>query len=158
MESIDTSKTYTFTNKFTGADRVLAVSTKNGSSFLAMAAPNDAAFNGKWFLTRIDMGPSMYYYRIHAASLGVSKSIDVINDSGSDTSSRLHMAKTGDYSGQRWRFDQWSETDDSHRLSNLFTGPDMHLDVFSDSTHVAHLFGGDFSVTISPTDIYVSVS
>lgn len=55
------------------------------------------------------------------------------------------MASTGQYSGQYWRLDPWPTSDNGgYRLSNNFTGPDMHLDVYS-GTLQPHLASGDFS-------------
>ncbi len=149
--AIDTSKTYILTNRFNGPGLVLAVSNQpgNGSSplpTLAMVNATDGDPNGQWFLTRVNGDQPGIFYRVHAAALGISQAVDVVNDGGAVTSSRLEMAPANSNSGQAWRFDQWSDDkSDGFRLSNKFTGPDMHLDVTADSAMDAILSGGDFN-------------
>jgi hypothetical protein len=79
------------------------------------------------------------YSRLRTMATGADLSIDVINDRGRD-SVGLGMAKTGDFSGQMWSRRLWG--DGTYMLTNLFTGPDKHFDVYSD-TFQAFLDGGD---------------
>lgn len=141
MATIDTSRIYTLRNSFTAAAKILAVST--GGNSLSMVDANSLGPNSLWFLTPTYTGNS---YRLHTIANGVQQSLDVINDNGVQ-SINLHLTGTGDYSGQFWRFDNWPANQGTaypYRLSNNFTGPNLHLDVYSD-TLVAHLASGDFT-------------
>jgi hypothetical protein len=146
-EIIDTTKAYLFTNAFTGSDLALAVSNKEGNganTTLTMANATEAGSSSQWFLTRVRGNQPGIFFRIHAASMGLGQSIDVVNEGGAVTSTRLKMAESGDSSGQAWRFNRWSEREsDGYRLSNKLSGPDVHLDVATDTLD-ARLFGGDF--------------
>lgn len=64
-------------------------------------------------------------YAIRTISLGDGFSLDVVNDNGIN-SRKLRLAPTADVSGQSWMITTWSDA--TYRLSNDFTGPDMHLD------------------------------
>ena len=145
---IDTSKTYLFTSRFTGPNLVLAVTNRadNGSATtISMANATNTQSEGEWFLTRVNGNQPGIFYRVHAASLGVGQSLDVVNEGGAVNSTALKMAPSGDNSGQAWRFDRWSDKEtDGYRLSNKLTGPDLHLDLTA-ATLDARLFGGDFS-------------
>ncbi|EPS38023.1 hypothetical protein H072_8251 [Dactylellina haptotyla CBS 200.50] len=136
MATIDTSKTYVLTNSFTGPLKALSIS--SGSTSLSMA---DVVTGGtdtqEWLATSAGISG---YYRLHIASLGTSQSLDVINDNGVD-SINVYMTATGQYTGQYWRFDTWS-SGGGYRLSNNFTGLDLHLDVYSDTLQ-AFLATGD---------------
>jgi hypothetical protein len=146
-ETIDTGKTYMFVSALTGADTVLAAMPDPGqnSSTLTMVGATKAGSAGQWFLTRVNGNQPGLFYRVHPVSLGVAQSLDVVNQGGAVTSTQLKMAASGDSSGQAWRFQKWSGDDkDGFRLSNKLTGPDMHLDVETDTLD-AHLFGGDFA-------------
>jgi len=145
---IDTSNTYIFTSRQTGG-LVLAVSdqARNGSPGPGLTMLNTTASDasGQWFLTRVGGNQPGIFYRVHVAALGVGQSLDVVNEGGAVNSTRLTMSPSDNNSGQAWRFDRWSDKDsDGYRLSNKFTGPDMHLDVET-GTLQARLFGGDFS-------------
>ncbi|KAI8631515.1 hypothetical protein F5Y19DRAFT_424049 [Xylariaceae sp. FL1651] len=131
MATFDTSTVYTLTNAYTARFKVLAVAPSGpavqmdatGSGF----APSASA---EWFLTMAEASP---FYRLHTISLGEGQSLDVLNDNGT-SSINLQMAATGASTGQYWRFDAWSASDGGgYRLSNNFTGLDMHVDVYSDT-------------------------
>lgn len=139
MAAINTSIIYVLKNSFTAAAKILAVSGSDGS--LSMINANNVTSNSLWFLTPTH---TAHYYRLHTIANGVQQSLDVINDNGVQ-SIGLHMAGTGDYSGQFWKFD--SSPAGPHypyRLDNSFTGPNKYLDVYSD-TLVAHLSSGDYT-------------
>ncbi|UKZ83845.1 hypothetical protein TrVFT333_011659 [Trichoderma virens FT-333] len=139
MSSISTSKIYVLKNSFTAAAKILSLA-GNGNS-LAMVDAHNVTSNGLWFLTPTT---SARYYRLHTLANGVKQALDVVNDNGVN-SVNLHLANTGEYSGQYWRFDEWHTSPAyPYRLSNSFTGPNAHLDVYSD-TFVAHLAGSDYS-------------
>jgi hypothetical protein len=142
MATFNTSIIYTLTNAYTGTRKFLAVDASGSSLQMVDAGSNSLPpVSAEWFLTRANSPP---YYHLHALSLGQSKAIDVINDNG-PSSINLQMAATGLYSGQNWRFDPWTAgTGGGYRLSNLFTGLNMHLDVYSDSL-LPHLASGDYS-------------
>jgi hypothetical protein len=147
MASLDTSATYTLTNMFLGPGKLLAVPAADGNTKPGMlsTSPNEnkPPPDAQWFLTSTNIDP---FYRLHTRSGGEALSLDVINDAGASGSIDLHLAPTGQYSGQYWRFDEWPAdgTPFRYRLSNNFTGLDKHLDVYSD-TLVPHLAGGDFT-------------
>jgi hypothetical protein len=147
-ETIDTSKTYVFTSRISGPNFVLVAdeNSSNSSSWsVSLANVTDSDPGGQWFLTRVNGNQPGIFYRIHAASLGVAQSVDVVNEGGAVTSTRLKMAPSGDSSGQAWRFNRWSNDEkDGFRLSNKLTGPDMHLDVSLDTLET-RLVGGDFA-------------
>ena len=139
VTTIDTSKSYILTNAYTGPTKVLAISTTDSSLLIMDTAARDAPTNQQWFLTATNV-PT--FYRLHTVSGGSDLALDVINDAGTG-STRLHMTSRGNYSGQYWRLDCWSGGSD-FRLSNNFTGLDMHLDVYSDTLE-PHLASGDYS-------------
>ncbi|EHK26933.1 carbohydrate-binding module family 13 protein [Trichoderma virens Gv29-8] len=157
MASIDTSRLYVLKNSYTASNKVLALS--SGGASLSMVDTQNVSANALWFLTPTNRSN---YYRLHTIANGVKQSLDVINDGVQNIN--LHMADTGNYSGQYWRFDNWSPGGQAYpyRLSNTFTGPDKHLDVYSD-TLVAHLAGGNLSgqhwelspasTVVTPTDV-----
>ncbi|KAK3360625.1 carbohydrate-binding module family 13 protein, partial [Lasiosphaeria hispida] len=141
MASLDTTSTYSLTNSYTGPEKLLAISTSDSKTPQMLAVPNSPASNAQWFLRATDYAP---FYYLHTIRGGTGKALDVINDN--DTSSRhLILANTGLYTGQFWRFDEWpSGGPYAYRLSNNFTGPDMHLDVYSDTLE-PHLASDDAS-------------
>ena len=80
-QTIDTSKTYTFTNAFTGPGLVLAAS-NDSKPILSMVNLTTAGTGGQWFLTRVNGNQPGLFYRIHPASMGLGQSLDVINQGG----------------------------------------------------------------------------
>ncbi|KAL6803266.1 carbohydrate-binding module family 13 protein [Trichoderma sp. SZMC 28013] len=139
MAATDTGKIYVIKNSYTAANKILAM-TSSGDS-LSMIDTHSVNSYALWFLTPTTM---RNYYRLHTVANGVKLSLDVINDGVENIN--LHMTDTGNYSGQFWRFDNWTPGGQGypHRLSNTFTGQDKYLDVYSD-TFVAHLAGGNHS-------------
>ncbi|KAL7942851.1 carbohydrate-binding module family 13 protein [Trichoderma barbatum] len=139
MATINTGKFYLLKNSFTAAAKILAASPYNNN--LALVNANNITSNSLWFLTPTHTPRS---YRLHTIANGVQQALDVVNDNGVN-SINLHLTDTGEYSGQYWRFDEWKTSPSyPYRLSNSFTGPNAHLDVYSD-TYVAHLAGGDYT-------------
>ncbi|KAK1240501.1 hypothetical protein MKX07_004529 [Trichoderma sp. CBMAI-0711] len=140
MASVSTSKIYVLKNSFTAAAKILAL-TNNGGTSLSMIDARNVNPDSLWFLTPTH---TPRFYRLHTIANGVKQSLDVINDNGVQ-SINLELASTGEYSGQYWRFDDWhTNAAYPYRLSNNFTGPNAHLDVYSD-TFAAHLAGGDYT-------------
>ncbi|KAF2731352.1 hypothetical protein EJ04DRAFT_388917, partial [Polyplosphaeria fusca] len=122
MAGLDLSSRYILTNSYTLSSKQLA---SNGETvFMDSVSEGDAH---QWFLSSTT---STGYYRLHTAENGNSTALDVVNDNGT-SSTGVHFADSGDYSGQFWRFDDWG--DGTLRLSNAFTGPDMHLDTYSNT-------------------------
>lgn len=106
-----------------------------------MVDTKNVTSNSLWFLTPTH---TAHQYRLHTIANGVQQSLDVINDKGKK-STGLHMTKTGDDSGQYWQFVNLpAEPQYPYRLSNVFTGPNMYLDVHSKKL-VAYLSGGNHS-------------
>lgn len=132
MADIDVSSTYTLTNSYTGALQVLASSLNDDQIMMDEAG---VASNKQWLFSVASLAN---HYRMHTVQNGQGQSLDVLNDNGVN-SIKLHFANTADASGQFWRFDPWD--DGTVRLSNNFTGPDLHLDVYSD-TFEPHLADG----------------
>ncbi|KAI0116319.1 hypothetical protein GGR51DRAFT_500999 [Nemania sp. FL0031] len=155
MATLDTSRIYTLTNAYTESGKILALGEPSSTLRMTEVISGSASStSAQWFLTPTSLSP---FYRLHTTSLGSGMSLDVLNDNGT-SSVGLHMAATGDYSGQYWRFDSWS-TGGGYRLSNNFTGPGMHLDVYSDTLE-AHLAGDDHTGqhwTLNPAPAVVTV-
>lgn len=152
MASINTGKIYVLKNSFTAAAKILALSASGDS--LSMVDASNVTSNGLWFLTPTNTAHS---YRLHSIVNGVKQSLDVVNDNGVN-SINLHLTNTGDYSGQFWRFDEWHTNPAyPYRLGNDFTGPNWHLDVYSNNL-VAHLASGDYTGqhwVLSPADTVI---
>lgn len=77
---------------------------------------------------RIDEG---YYYRLTNSYLGEASSLDT----APDAPNAPFMAKSGDYSGQYWKF---TFHDGCYRLTNMFLGPDRSLDTYGWREHSFH--------------------
>jgi len=142
MASIDTISFYTLTNAFTGPGKFLAISTADSKTPQILATTEAPPTNAQWFLRATDVAP---FYYLHTAAGGREKALDVINDGDKSTSIYLRLSDTAMAAGQFWRFDEWPSSGPyNYRLTNNFTGPDMHLDVFSDTLE-PHLASGDAS-------------
>jgi len=75
----------------------------------------------------------------------MGKALDVINNGGKNKSIYLQLSDTGIIAGQFWLFDEWPSGGlYKYLLTNNFTGPDIHLDVFSDTLE-PHLASDDTS-------------
>lgn len=138
MATIDASKTYMFTNAYTQSPKALAAIT-GSSSVVMQGTAADVPKNQQWFLSATSLPP---FYRLHTVAGGADLALDILNDSGTG-STGLRMTGTGTATGQYWRFDSWDGGSD-FRLSNNYTGLDMHLDVYSDTLE-PHLAPGDLS-------------
>ncbi len=138
MATIDVTGQYVLTNSFTVTNKQMAADT----SALTMDTYDGTSQSGQWFLTPADSPP---FYRLHTVAAGSGQSLDVLNDAGT-ASIHLTMAATGQFTGQYWRLDTWASGASGYpyRLSNNFTGPDMHLDVYSDTLE-PHLASGDYT-------------
>lgn len=134
--SLDTSSYYRLTNDYTSSSQALGVHT-DGSGKLEMV-PVDALAGQYWEFVRVADASK---YAMRTKYLGDGFSLDVVNDNGVNSRS-LHMATTGYYSGQLWTVTPWG--DGSFQLTNDFTGPAKHLDVYSD-TKEAMLDGDNHS-------------
>lgn len=134
--SVDTSSYYRLTNDYTGSSQALGVRT-DGSGKLGMV-PVDKSAGQYWQFVRLANGPK---YALRSKYLGDAFSLDVVNDNGVNSRS-LHMTTTGHFSGQFWTVTPWG--DGSFQLTNDFTGPSEHLDVYSD-TKEAFLDGDNHS-------------
>ncbi|KAI1171134.1 hypothetical protein F4777DRAFT_566440 [Nemania sp. FL0916] len=139
MATLDTSRIYTLTAGSASTEKVLGTrSSGAGLEMVYAASSSTPSPSTQWFLAPTS---KPFYYRLHMTSLGESWALDVVNDNGT-SSVNVHMAATGSYSGQFWRFDRW-QTGDGYRLSNDFTGPEMHLGVDSPGRQPC-LTSGDF--------------
>lgn len=127
----DTSFYYRLTNNFLGMDQSLDVRS-DGSYLLKMAQTGN--YSGQfWKLVDLSAGK----YALRTAYLGDGFSLGVINDG---TNTTPQMKATGNYSGQFWSLVPWG--DGTYRLTNDFTGPEKHLDTYSD-THEPFLGTGN---------------
>jgi len=140
MATISTEGTYSLSNSYKGMSYLLAVSEKDTSTLVMTrySPGHDVPASAQWFATVAEDPP---YYRLHTASGGSGLSLDVLNENGTSSVS-LHMTGTGNWAGQRWRFDTWPDDSYPFRLSNSYTGLGAHLDVYSDTLE-AHLAQGE---------------
>lgn len=139
---IDTSAYYRLTNTYLGTSQSLdIVNDGNDSRKLKMA--NSGNFSGQfWHFVRLDGGSSNHpKYALRTQFRGEGFSLDVKNNAGTNSRS-LHLAPTGHYSGQFWTVTPWQDGTGTFRLTNDFTGPDVHLDTYAD-THEPFLDTGD---------------
>ena len=73
-------------------------------------------------------------YLVSTLFLGPDKCLDAINDNGVASTS-VHLAnKEAGVPGQRWFLSFWE--DGSYRLTNKFTGPTKHLDVYINTKEI----------------------
>ena len=141
--SIESSAYYRLTNDYLGPSQALDV-VNDGTNSGKLKMADVGNYSGQfWHFALLDEGepgqPKKYSLRTQYRGEGFS--LDVINDAGVNSRS-LHLAQTGRYSGQSWTVTPWG--DSSFRLTNDFTGPEQHLDTYSD-THEPFLDGGDHS-------------
>jgi hypothetical protein len=139
LVGLDLVSKYILTNAYNGPTKPLVSSSSNDSATIDQYNSTFATDTKRqWYLST---GEYVGFYHLHTVAQGDGKSLDVFNDKGVN-STGLTFAASGFFSGQLWRFDQW--TDGKYRLSNNFTGVDMHLDVFSDTLGL-HLASGEAS-------------
>ena len=132
VADISAANCYILTNNYLGSNVALS------SDGLTMRYYRTRDTSQIWRVQQTDQSG---YYRLKPYPTGSTRSLDVINDNGVN-SNQVDLAETGNYSGQFWQFGKWS--DGTYRLSNTFTGPSVHLDVYSD-THKAFLGTDDHS-------------
>ncbi|KAF2111511.1 hypothetical protein BDV96DRAFT_184254 [Lophiotrema nucula] len=120
MGTLDLSSKYILTNAYTLSSKQLA---SNGDQIFMDGVGNTDSH--QWYLTSTTLSS---YYRLHTVANGDTESLDVLNDNGTSSTS-LQFYQTGSYQGQYWRLDDWG--DGTFRLSNEYTGLDMHLDTYS---------------------------
>ena len=91
-------------------------------------------------------GPSQWY-RLTNAFTGPNLALDIINNNGPASSGVLHMAPSGNFSGQYWQLTPYSSPScDTYALFTMFLGPDKRLDVFGNDETKPHLAdAGNFS-------------
>lgn len=123
--TIDTAFAHRLTNSYTGPGKSLAA-TADGSGNLQMANTSDTPLQ-YWNFVLLETGPK---YALRTVYFGDYSSLDVINDQGVN-SNIVHLSATGSYSGQYWTVTAWG--DGTLYLTNDFTGPTKHLDVYSDT-------------------------
>ncbi|KAK1751152.1 hypothetical protein QBC47DRAFT_392329 [Echria macrotheca] len=152
MATLDPSTPFTLTNSYTGPTKLLAISATDSRTPQLLSHSNSSSSssdkkippNAEWFLTPTTVPP---FYHLHTSLTGPSQALDVLNDNGT-SSVRLILSSTSTSTrGQYWRFDIWPDAvaaaDDGYiyRITNNYTGEDMHLDVYSD-TLAPHLAPG----------------
>ncbi|TFK33939.1 hypothetical protein BDQ12DRAFT_727366 [Crucibulum laeve] len=71
------------------------------------------------------------YYRLTNAFNGTSKALDTNND----RSGSVHMADTGNFSGQYWKLVPVAGSSSKFYLRNTYLGDDFSLDVINDGTN-----------------------
>jgi len=137
--------TYTLTTSFQGDGRALSatdlsvVSAEDASTvaLLSLATAENAS-RQQWVFTKKDNGT----YGISNRLIGVSHSIDVINDGVLD---KIQLAATAMVSGQEWTV---TPLENGYCvLTNNFTGSEIALDIRSDGDQSEPMLSaiGDFS-------------
>jgi hypothetical protein len=127
MKFLSTSQWYRLTNLY-AIGLALDVVNDNGtlsSGRLQMAPIGD--FSGQYWALQPFPDASSPTYALHTLFLGPAKRLDVY---GNDKT-KPHLANAGYYSGQIWTIAQWG--DGTWRLTNQYSGPGLHLDVYSDT-------------------------
>jgi hypothetical protein len=124
MAQVDENSVYVLSNSLIGFNNALA-STSANDSILIMSRRIDAGQS--WYFRKTS---TLGYYRLHTKQKGDSAALDVFNYNGKN-SICLHMYPVQDNTGQHWRFTK--QDDGSLRINNLFTGPDIFLDVANDT-------------------------
>ncbi|EDR13472.1 carbohydrate-binding module family 13 protein [Laccaria bicolor S238N-H82] len=122
------TKWYRLTNLYTGEALSLDVVNDNGpnsSGTLQMAATGN--FSGQYWRFQPNPAGSTSTYALFTQFLGEGKRLDVYGDD----KTKPHLAAAGNYSGQIWTVTPWG--DGTYRLTNSYSGSDLHLDVYSDS-------------------------
>lgn len=84
-----------------------------------------SSFN--WALVQAQSIEPDIYYRLTTQWQGDGKSLDVINDG---TNNQIHLAQTGDYSGQYWKFTP--SGNGYYRITTQWLGDGKSLDVVND--------------------------
>ncbi|KAF2188029.1 hypothetical protein K469DRAFT_704302 [Zopfia rhizophila CBS 207.26] len=133
MVDIDLNEKYTLTNSLVGNSKVLASSRDNEQVVVESAGTND---NQLWYFMETNVSGT---YRMHTVQKGDAQVLEVLNFYGVK-SLGLHFFNTGPSTGQYWRLDEWD--DGSVKITNEFSGPDIHLGVTEGSLEPT-LAGGD---------------
>jgi len=136
MVNISTTLRYSLTNSLLGPNKALASAPNNDTLIIVDLSSDLSATNQQWYFTSTNTSSE---YRLHTVQKGDFHAVDVYNYIGLGTIG-LHFFSTGDYNGQYWTLGSWS--DNTTKLSNDFTGPDIHLEVNKDTFEVK-LAGGD---------------
>lgn len=118
-------KLFVVRNAFSSNYRLASIDNQN------VTMVDGDGYNTQWYLTEAPP-PHEGYFRLHTPATGDAKSLDVLNDNGF-SSKEVRFYTTGDYSGQLWKRDPWG--DGTYKLSNNFTGPNVHLDMLTNSYH-----------------------
>jgi hypothetical protein len=119
---------YRLTNAFTTPSFALDVVNDGGkasSGTLEMAPSGN--FSGQYWRLVPNPDPSSTTYALYTLFLGANKRLDVYGDD----KTKPHLADAGRYSGQIWTLKPWG--DGTWQLTNQYSGPDLHLDVYSDT-------------------------
>ncbi|KAF2658711.1 hypothetical protein K491DRAFT_755998 [Lophiostoma macrostomum CBS 122681] len=93
--------------------------------------------NQRWYVS--DTGDSNYF-RLHTIQKGDNYALDVLNYDGYNSIDLEFLDVVDRRTGQLWMFDTWA--DGTLKISNNFTGPDMHLE-YLDSDSAPKLAGGN---------------
>ncbi|KAF2473070.1 uncharacterized protein BDR25DRAFT_387165 [Lindgomyces ingoldianus] len=136
MPTIETSTHYTLTNALLGPSRALASASNNDSIIIVDVSTRSDSYDQQWYFTETN---NSNRYRLHTVQKGDFHAVDVFSYTGKN-SLDVHFFSTGNYTGQYWQIDEWDGG--SKRISNDFTGPDIHLGVLNDTLEVK-LAGGD---------------
>lgn len=146
--SIDPAAYYRLTNAYLGTSQSLdVVNDGPNSRKLKMAASGN--YSGQFWHFVLLNGPGSPNphpnprYSLRTQFRGEGFSLDVRNNAGTNSRS-LQLAPTGNYSGQFWSITPWLDSTGTVRLTNDFTGPDVHLDTYAD-THEPFLDTGNQS-------------
>jgi hypothetical protein len=127
MEPLSTSYWYRLTNLYaTGLALDVVNDAEQSSSGRLKMAPIGNYSGQYWRLVHYPTASSPTY-ALYTRFLGEQKRLDVYGDN----KTKPHLADAGNYSGQIWTIAPWG--DSTWRLTNKYSGPDLHLDVYSDT-------------------------
>lgn len=140
--NINTKAYYRLTNMYLGRSQSLDIVKAAVRRFgkLQMADSGNS-FGQFWHFAPVndDINNPKYALRTEYRSEGFSLDVDVDLNDGS-----LHLAATGNFTGQHWTITPWHDGTETVRLTNDFTGPNFSLDTYAD-THEPFLDSGNHS-------------
>lgn len=129
---INPSFYYRLTNAYLGTSQSLDV-VNDGTNSGKLKMADSGNFSGQfWHFALLNNDSNHPKYALRTQFRGEGFSLDVVNDAGTNSRS-LHLAATGNFSGQFWTVTPWNDGTSTYRLTNDFTGPNFHLDTYADT-------------------------
>lgn len=124
MAELQVNARYVLTNPLIGPTNALASTSANDT---VVVGPTNSDGSQSWYFLETSTSG---YYRLHTEQKGDYVALDVFNYNGKNTID-LHMYSVQENTGQHWHLDK--QDDGSVKISNLFTGSDIYLDVIQDT-------------------------